>query len=34
MPDPINPIETTKSPPPAAYRWTVLIVISLAMFGN
>jgi MFS family permease len=24
----------TKSPPPAWYRWTVLVVISLAMFGN
>lgn len=23
-----------KPPPPAAYRWTVLVVISLAMFGN
>jgi MFS family permease len=27
-------LETTKPPPPQWYRWTVLVVISLAMFGN
>ena len=27
-------IETTLPPPPRAYRWLVLILISLAMFGN
>jgi len=34
MTDPASALEATKSPPPAAYRWTVLVVISLAMFGN
>lgn len=27
-------ISAEKPPPPAWYRWTVLVVISLAMFGN
>ena len=34
MTDPASALEATKSPPPTAYRWTVLVVISLAMFGN
>jgi MFS family permease len=29
-PDPAQPL----SPPPAAFRWIVLVVISMAMFGN
>jgi MFS family permease len=27
-------VPSTGTPPPAAYRWAVLVVISLAMFGN
>ena len=30
---PIKP-ESTLPPPPPAYRWVVLVIISLAMFGN
>ena len=30
---PIEP-ESTLPPPPPAYRWVVLVIISLAMFGN
>ena len=30
---PLEP-ESTLPPPPPAYRWAVLVIISLAMFGN
>lgn len=30
----LNSNQALKSQPPAAYRWTVLVFISLAMFGN
>lgn len=29
-----NPVEPINPPPPPSYRWAVLVVISLAMFGN
>lgn len=29
-----NSIDAIKPPPPTIYRWAVLVVISLAMFGN
>lgn len=31
---PANPVEAGRPRPPTAYRWAVLVVISLAMFGN
>lgn len=34
MPIPAPPAAPTRPEPPPAYRWTVLVVISLAMFGN
>ena len=30
----INPALAVKNPPPAVWRWTVLVAISVAMFGN
>jgi MFS family permease len=30
----INPALTVKNPPPALWRWSVLVAISVAMFGN
>ena len=30
----INPALTVKNPPPAIWRWSVLVAISVAMFGN
>jgi MFS family permease len=29
-----NPVLALKNPPPAAWRWAVLVAISVAMFGN
>jgi len=34
MMEPAIPVEAEKPEPPAVYRWSVLVVISLAMFGN
>jgi MFS family permease len=34
MSDIANAYSDTKPPPPTWYRWSVLVVISLAMFGN
>jgi MFS family permease len=34
MTDSNSDVVQTKPPPPQWYRWTVLVVISLAMFGN
>ena len=34
MTDPQTEETTALPPPPAFYRWSVLVVISLAMFGN
>jgi MFS family permease len=34
MTDPNSDLMVTKPPPPPWFRWTVLVVISLAMFGN
>jgi MFS family permease len=34
MTDPHSDLMVTKPPPPPWFRWTVLVVISLAMFGN
>jgi hypothetical protein len=34
MTDPNSDLMVTKPPPPRWFRWTVLVVISLAMFGN
>jgi MFS family permease len=34
MPDARSELVATKPPPPSWYRWSVLVVISLAMFGN
>jgi MFS family permease len=34
MTEPQSNLVVTKPPPPSWYRWTVLVVISLAMFGN
>jgi len=34
MSDNPTAVQDTRPPPPAFYRWTVLVVISLAMFGN
>jgi MFS family permease len=34
MTEPHSDLVTTKPPPPPWFRWTVLVVISLAMFGN
>ena len=34
MTEPHTELASTKPPPPTWYRWTVLVVISLAMFGN
>ncbi|HKH70219.1 MAG TPA: MFS transporter [Vicinamibacterales bacterium] len=30
----MNPALTVKNPPPAVWRWAVLVAISVAMFGN
>jgi MFS family permease len=30
----MNPALTVKNPPPAVWRWSVLVAISVAMFGN
>jgi MFS family permease len=30
----MNPALTVKNPPPALWRWSVLVAISVAMFGN
>ena len=30
----ISPVPALKNPPPAAWRWAVLVAISVAMFGN
>src|SRR5262245_61403803 len=30
----MNPALTVKNPPPAIWRWSVLVAISVAMFGN
>src|SRR5678815_2894429 len=30
----MNPAVTVKNPPPAIWRWSVLVAISVAMFGN
>jgi len=30
----INPALSVKNPPPAVWRWSVLVAISVAMFGN
>src|SRR6187551_50859 len=30
----MNPAVTVKNPPPAVWRWSVLVAISVAMFGN
>ena len=34
MPDDVRTPVAAKSPPPAAWRWAVLIAVSVAMFGN
>ena len=34
MADDVRTTVATKPPPPAAWRWAVLIVVSVAMFGN
>ena len=30
----MNPALAVKNPPPAVWRWSVLVAISVAMFGN
>ena len=34
MDSPASQVAAVKSPPTAAWRWAVLIAISVAMFGN
>src|SRR5574342_941988 len=29
-----SPVPALKNPPPAAWRWAVLVALSVAMFGN
>ena len=34
MADDVRTTVATKPPPPAAWRWAVLVAVSVAMFGN